>query len=225
MATPATLDLTGLPEEQQLAEFMRAFDGLEQGQSIRVTGSESPRKLLRQLIATRWGTFDWSPLTGEASRWQADLRKRSEPWGGSLRDFLADDHRRCDALYAAAEAAAQAGDPEQTRALSAAFTFNMRRHFMMEEEGFFPEFEARTGMQGAGPTEVMREEHAQMRGLLDRIDGAAADADFDTLLSAGETLLILMEQHNLKEEQMLYVLADEVFAGVTDELLKRLVLF
>jgi uncharacterized protein (DUF2249 family) len=223
--TLSTLDLTALPAEQQPAEVLRAFDSLGQGQSVRITGSADARKLLRSLIAARWGTFDWAPLTGEPARWQADLRKRSAPWDGSLRTFLAEDHRRCDALYAEAEAAAQAGDSERTRNLSAAFSFGMHRHFTMEEEGFFTEFEARAGMQGGGPTEIMREEHAQMRGLLDRLDAAAAAADFKTLLSAGETLLILMEQHNVKEEQMLYVFADEVFAGVTDELVKRLMLF
>jgi len=223
--TLSTLDLTALPAEQQPAALLRAFDGLDKGQSVRVTATASARKLLRQLIAERWGSFDWAPLTGAQDRWQADLHKRSDPWNASLRAFLSEDHRRCDALYAEAEAAARGADSARMRALAAAFTYNMRRHFTMEEEGFFAEFDARTGMQGAGPTEVMREEHEQMRGLLDRMDAAAADADFDTLQSAGETLLILMEQHNLKEEQMLYVFADEVFASETDELLKRLMMF
>jgi len=204
---------------------MRAFDQLEKGQTVRIVVSESPQKLLRQLVAARWGTFDWAPLGGGPPSWLADVRKRAEPWNGSLLEFLAEDHRRCDALFAEAEAAAQGGDPKRAGALSAMFTFGMRRHFSMEEEGFFSEFDARTGMQGSGPTQVMREEHAQMRGLLDRIDAAAAAADLAGLLSAGETLLILMEQHNLKEEQMLYVFADEVFQGVTDEILKRLVMF
>ncbi len=78
---------------------------------------------------------------------------------------------------------------------------------------------------GGGPTAVMREEHQQMRGLLKRMADALAGSNLEDFLAAGETLLYLMGQHNMKEEQMLYPMADEAIGKDMEELLKRLYLF
>jgi len=76
----------------------------------------------------------------------------------------------------------------------------------------FPAFEQATGMTDGGPTSVMRSEHAQMRGLIEQM-GVAADADnYDELVDIGDTLLMLTQQHNQKEEQMLYPMCDRALA-------------
>ena len=68
-------------------------------------------------------------------------------------------------------------------------------------------------MGGSGPTAVMRMEHQQMRGLLDQI-GEAMDAnDAQQALDIGDTLLMLIQQHNVKEENMLYPMAQNMLAG------------
>jgi hemerythrin-like domain-containing protein len=71
----------------------------------------------------------------------------------------------------------------------------------------------------AGPTEVMRTEHAQMRGLLQEMAIAVAGADQDRYLGLSETLNMLMQQHNLKEENMLYPMSDQVLGGERDNLI------
>jgi hemerythrin-like domain-containing protein len=91
-------------------------------------------------------------------------------------------------------------------------------HLAMEEAVLFPAFEARTGMS-MGPTEVMRSEHAQMRGLLQEMAGAVASADQNRYLGLSETLNMLMQQHNLKEENMLYPMSDQVLAADRDSLI------
>ena len=73
-----------------------------------------------------------------------------------------------------------------------------------------------------GPTQVMRMEHEQMRNVLRQMDGALDSDDFDTALGAGETMLILMQQHNMKEEGMLYPMADSHISEISEDMLKTM---
>ena len=68
-------------------------------------------------------------------------------------------------------------------------------------------------MRGVGPTAVMRHEHAQMRRVLEAMAQALAAADPQGLLDQGDTLLMLIQQHNLKEEHILYPMADARLPG------------
>jgi hemerythrin-like domain-containing protein len=81
----------------------------------------------------------------------------------------------------------------------------------------FPAFEAASGMAG-GPTQVMRHEHAQMRDLLEQMRGALARRAADTFAGAAETLLILMQQHNMKEENILYPMCNNSLASQAEGL-------
>lgn len=128
---------------------------------------------------------------------------------GPIEDFMADDHKRCDALYVEAERLVDAGDWQAAAAAYADFHLAMERHFAMEEEVLFPEIEQSQGGP-VGPTQVMRMEHRQMRELFSALAEAAAEEDPDAFLGHAETLLILMQQHNAKEEQILYSLGDRL---------------
>ena len=139
----------------------------------------------------------------------------------SIRDLMAADHRQCDDCFVAVErsvarAAWSDADAEFERFLDA-----MLRHFDAEEAILFPAFEARTGMS-MGPTQVMRGEHAQMRELLDAAKNALAARDADDYSGNAETLLIMMQQHNMKEENILYPMSDQHLAPQLDVLLPQL---
>lgn len=126
---------------------------------------------------------------------------------GDIKDYMTDDHRRCDERFAAAEQAVSDGDWDAGQAQFDAFRKSMESHFDVEEGVLFPEFEEATGMTD-GPTVVMRSEHDEMRRLFEQM-AMAIDANYqDEYLDASETLLLLMQQHNMKEEQMLYEMAD-----------------
>jgi len=56
----------------------------------------------------------------------------------------------------------------------------------------------------------MRMEHEQMRELLQAMAHAVAVTNQDDYLGLSETLNMLMQQHNLKEENMLYPMSDRV---------------
>lgn len=139
----------------------------------------------------------------------------------SITEYLSDDHQRCDELFAIAEGAAAEDNWSETQTQLDAFLAAMRHHFAMEEEVLFPTFEARTGMT-MGPTQVMRLEHQQMRQLFDALARACGAQDQDGFLGQAETLLILMQQHNFKEEQMLYQMADDALVDQLDSVIDRL---
>lgn len=138
----------------------------------------------------------------------------------SIETFMAQDHKACDEHFAQAEAAVGAGDWAAAASAFEAFHKAMARHFEMEESVLFSAFEDRTGMSG-GPTMVMREEHEQMRGVLANLANAVAAQDADEYLGQAETLNVLMQQHNIKEEQVLYRMMDEHLAAEADTLLAR----
>jgi len=72
----------------------------------------------------------------------------------------------------------------------------------------FPEFEGRTGIF-MGPTQVMRMEHAQARELIERMERALEEKKEKEFFAIGDTFMILIQQHNLKEEQILYPMCDQ----------------
>jgi iron-sulfur cluster repair protein YtfE (RIC family) len=131
---------------------------------------------------------------------------------GTILEFLGSDHHACDNVFASAEEAVARNDWDSARSLFDRFQAAMARHLAMEEDILFPAFESRTGMSG-GPTEVMRMEHAQMRDLLQAMADAVAAGDQNRYLGLSETLNMLMQQHNLKEENMLYPMSDQVLGA------------
>lgn len=140
---------------------------------------------------------------------------------GSIKDYMTDEHRRCDDRFAAAEKAVADGEWEAGEAQFDTFRKAMEEHFDMEEIVLFPEFEETTGMTD-GPTAVMRSEHEEMRRLFEQMAMAMGARYEDEYLDAAETLLILMQQHNMKEEQMLYEMADRQFGDRASEVLERM---
>jgi hemerythrin-like domain-containing protein len=119
------------------------------------------------------------------------------------------EHRACDEHFADAEKAVIEDNFEKAEELFVKFAEDTLGHFAKEEEILFPTFEEITGST-EGPTNVMRYEHEQMRDLIGRLAGAVEERDKDAYLSIAESLMILLQQHNMKEEQMLYAMCDRV---------------
>ncbi len=135
----------------------------------------------------------------------------------NIKEYLSDDHARCDELFAAMEDAV-ANSIETSKEAYQTFADSTERHFQMEERVMFPEFEQKTGMV-AGPTEMMRQEHMQMRNLLKEMGIAIDDKNKDKFFGNSETIMILMQQHNMKEEQMLYTMAQQHLGDQADRII------
>ena len=131
------------------------------------------------------------------------------------------DHRYCDGLLATAEHAAQRADWAACRKHFDQFSTAMHHHFEVEENVLFPAFEQATGMT-MGPTAMMRSEHERMRSLLDDMNAAITAGGGDDYLGLSETLLLYMQQHNLKEENVLYPMSEQALAGSDIDLTRHL---
>jgi hemerythrin-like domain-containing protein len=126
----------------------------------------------------------------------------------SILDFMTQKHRDCDDAFAAAEEAVSLSQWDAAAEPWRRFSDELERHLQMEELVLFPEFEQVTGSTN-GPTGMMRMEHQQIRGLIHQLDSALSEQQDEEFLGLSETLMVLMQQHNMKEEQMLYPMADQ----------------
>ena len=124
-------------------------------------------------------------------------------------------HKHCDDLFVAAEEAVQRGDWAAAAPAFARFNDQMKAHFEAEE-GLL-QIQAATGMS-AGPTQMMRHEHEQMRSLLAQLAAACEDRDSEAYAGVAETLLMLMQQHNMKEENILYPMCDQALGAEAERL-------
>jgi iron-sulfur cluster repair protein YtfE (RIC family) len=136
---------------------------------------------------------------------------------GSISEFFSAQHRACDKLFEQMETAVSQDDWQQAEVLYKELRQDTLQHFSNEEEGLFPLFEEKTGMQ-AGPTQVMRSEHAELRELLQRMGDAVRARNRDEALGTAETFFLFLQQHNVKEEQVLYPMADQALQGALQEL-------
>jgi hemerythrin-like domain-containing protein len=126
-------------------------------------------------------------------------------------------HKHCDDLFVAAEDAVQRADWAAAARAFEHLHEQMKAHFEAEETMLFPAFEAATGLS-AGPTEMMRYEHEQMRSLLAQLAAACAARDGEGYAGVAETLLMLMQQHNMKEENMLYPMCDQALGAEAERI-------
>lgn len=139
----------------------------------------------------------------------------------NISEHMTAEHKHCDDFYLEAEKAATENDWNTTRQAYLKFCQSMEQHFEMEEMVLFPEIEQAMGSD-MGPTQVMRLEHEQMRSLTDSTLKALDTEDQDEFLGEAETLLIFMQQHNAKEEMMLYPIADQFLASQAEQVIQKM---
>jgi len=138
----------------------------------------------------------------------------------SIKEYLSADHRHCDKIFASMEASASKSLAD-SKILAQEFVDSTERHFQMEERVMFLEFEEKTGMT-QGPTAMMRQEHTQMRMLMQQILDAIDTDNKDKFFGLTETLMILLQQHNMKEEQMLYTMAQQHLSAESDRIVEMM---
>lgn len=139
----------------------------------------------------------------------------------NLKSFLISDHKSCDGDFATFENAVYDGNTELAKTMYDKMSKEFEEHFAMEEEVLFPNFELKSGMS-CGPTEIMRREHEQMRFNLGMIKKALDGENKSQLLGLCESFNILVQQHNSKEEQILYTMCEQVLANENDEIIARM---
>jgi regulator of cell morphogenesis and NO signaling len=220
-----TLDLAGTAAPGRQAALLARFDALAPGSPRGVFEALAWHDLLEALQRERRGLFEWTP-GGSASGAEGIEVLRRDAAPGSPRgvfEALAWDHDRLDTLDRGCFDALAAGNLATARALFADFARGLGRHIRFEEEILFPAVEAKAGFTThAGPTAVMRAEHVEIRSCLAGITAALA-ADGAGAAQIRSRLADVLGGHNVKEERILYPLADRLLgAGGADALVAEI---
>jgi hemerythrin-like domain-containing protein len=134
----------------------------------------------------------------------------------TITNYMRDEHRACDELFVDAEKSVIEGNFKEGKEQFLLFADETLKHFKKEEDELFPTFENITG-SSEGPTRVMRFEHEQVRGLMGKMAEAIEKGNKDAYLSLAESMMILLQQHNMKEEQMLYAMCDRIMSPEVKE--------
>jgi len=124
----------------------------------------------------------------------------------TITTYFEADHDRLDSLFNRYREKKRE-DVKAAKPFFREFLKGLRRHIVWEEDVLFPFFEKASGI-ASGPTEVMRREHRQIGGILDRIHDKVRRADDDTGREE-EELLAVLKPHNDKEEDILYPAIDQ----------------
>ncbi|MGH8888817.1 MAG: hemerythrin domain-containing protein [Acidothermaceae bacterium] len=138
-----------------------------------------------------------------------------------LADALEREHHEIDEGIEAFMSALSHGDGDPAPLVAAIHA--LRRHIYLEEEFLFPPL-GRGGF--VAPVFVMLREHAQMWATLASLERelrshASGDLDNAVLAKRCDELVVQLQHHNSKEEQILYPQADHALPATTAEQLKR----
>lgn len=125
--------------------------------------------------------------------------------------YLKHDHARCDDLFYQAETSVAQRNWKSAIDRFRLYQEVLRQHIRMEEKILLPTFE-QTLAGGAEPVAMLRSEHRQINGIIHRMWEAIQRFDPADYVLHAETLTLLMQQHTLKEEEMLYPLLDRALA-------------
>ncbi len=126
----------------------------------------------------------------------------------NITSFYGEDHDRLDGRFKEFQQTKRS-DFDKAREAFLDFKHGIQRHIIWEEEILFPVFEEKTGMRDSGPTEVMRREHRMIEEALAAIAEGVDRGDVETD-AAEQRLLSVLEDHNRKEEQILYPAIDQI---------------
>ncbi len=131
-----------------------------------------------------------------------------------LSTLLEREHRDIDAGIEEFRDGERVDPAPLTRALAA-----LRRHIYLEEEFLFP------GLKPAGlmaPIFVMLREHGELWQTMDRLESELASSPGeDKTVTICKELLEQLDQHNSKEEPIIYPQADTALAPETEERLRH----
>ena len=126
--------------------------------------------------------------------------------GAAIR--LAEHHRHCDELFAAAGAAADAGDWTLLTTRVGALREALLTHFRHEEERIFPLYEQTSGEEGA--TEALCAQHDDMRASLWTLATFSAATDSQRYCSELAELRTAFEAHAADEERRMYPVFERI---------------
>lgn len=204
------IDAHSLPQAVRNNSIFASFDALPVGDAFILVADQYPTDLLRRFQSERANQFEWN-LLGATPRFRVRIAKRSDAAPREVMEYLSHDHRRLDALLDETVALFESKSLDGARQRFAEFMCGLDGHINAEELVLFSLFEAQAQ---SGPTTVMRGEHVRIREAMRGIATSLARDDSTGFHTAVGALESVLGEHNVKEEQVLYPMADSM---VTDE--------
>jgi hemerythrin-like domain-containing protein len=215
------LELSNDSTEENVAELSAALKKLKPEEKILIQAKGAFDAVMTPFQNQNWGKYDWLPLSISSEAWSGYLI--AKPGGfTSIMQIMESHHKHCDSTYVHAENVLGEGKNDLGMELMRSFIWNMELHFAREETILFPAFEEQTGMTTSGPTQVMRMEHEQIRGVLKEISDCLNEGNVQRIFDLSEAMLILIAQHNSKEENVLYPIIDKYLGQEADDIARKL---
>jgi hemerythrin-like domain-containing protein len=139
----------------------------------------------------------------------------------TITQYLETDHHHCDLRLAEAEGCVGKRQWDAADTAFKEFHLSLQQHLDMEEKVLFPAFEQTPGTP-SGPTIMMRAEHQQIRQIVTAMRDALYARDAEEFSSGADILHIMMGQHNMKEESILYPMADRFMEDQAHEIIDEM---
>ena len=217
------LDVRGLAPSRQHSEVFGTFEVLKSGEGFVLVNDRDPKPLLYQFQAEHPGRFEWCVLEAGPERFRVEIRRRTGGPFRTISDFLGHDHRRLDEILPDVERMTEGGALANAGERFAEFSCGLNRHIDAEEQILFPTFEQLTGMT-MGPTIVLRAEHVEIRRWMATVAASLDAQDVAGVKNAIGQLAKILAAHNMKEEQILYPMADRATSSPRerDDLVKHM---
>lgn len=125
----------------------------------------------------------------------------------SISDFFEKDHDRIDVLFRDYLKLKHLNFAEAKKNF-VAFKHGLEKHIAREKDILFPVFQRKTGIT-EGPILVLEEEHRQILRMLQQINLRIQKNDVSSNRTEHD-LIVILGQHNVKEENVLYPVLDHL---------------
>lgn len=126
----------------------------------------------------------------------------------NIKDYFEKDHQRLDKIFVNFQEL-KTSEFEKAKDSFKEFMHGLQRHIIWEEDILFPIFEEKSKITSGGPTSVMRKEHREIKGYLEKIHDKIKIKDVNSF-DEEKALLETLKVHNLKEENILYPAIDKL---------------
>jgi len=227
MSQPQNLDVRAIPPPQRHPRIFATFDNLDPDEAFILINDHYPKPLLYQFQIERAGSFDWHVLEAGPERFRVEIRRRKTSGSRTVSECLNNEHQRLDTIVSVIRNALENGDMEVAGGYLNEFTCGLARHIDIEEQLLIPVFERATGIGEGGLTGVMRRDHLAIRGFVRSITRAITSGNAGAAITFLDDLLDALEEHNRKEENILYPATDDVLGTerARNDLVNRLQAF
>lgn len=230
-----SLDIRPVPVREKHPTIFRTFDEMEPGRTLLLINDHDPKPLYYQFAAERAEQFEWDYVEQGPDVWKVVITKKGESASGQhstgaaacheyhhfekATEALKHDHRVIEKVLAALERLMESsvGASLETwrKAIDFIRNFADKCHHLKEEKIFFPALEERGIPREGGPIGMMLTEHEEGRRYVRMMADALLFAEEEpgpaktTLIENARAYLRLLRDHIRKEDEILFVLADE----------------